>query len=417
MVSIMKMLSLLLPILVSLALVSCGGSGGSSGGPCGNDIGNGSEIVHGEGDPDGIKSFDNVMRSLAVHPADENQFWLGTEGNGILKGEYSGGTITWTRQRYGIRHLMGVYAEIFDIAISDANPDHLIAATNMGQGPLNGDNPEATGGIIWSTDGGSTWARKNCGIAQGSVASVAFLPGSTTQAWASTQSGESSSGYFEGVMYYTDDAGENWTEVPGTTMGGIKSLMSKILIAGSASPYSFFAFGRDVVGPSSVGLLSSSDDGLSFSETDGNATVKSLDVSGYDLFQGDGKTLFLTTETDRLYRSNDSGMSWMDFPASGRAIAVSPTDANIIVTGGIGPSAKIYRSTNGLGSPPLFTSVHTTASTTPYGHVDDIVFAPSNSSVVYLATQGYLVYRSADAGATWSLPTNGDAGAWLDANP
>lgn len=47
----------------------------------------------------------------------------------------------------------------------------------------------------------------------------------------------------------------------------------------------------------------------------------------------------------------------------------------------------------------------------PPGHFraapfQDIVFAPSDPSVVYAATEGYLVYRSADAGATWTLMAN-----------
>jgi photosystem II stability/assembly factor-like uncharacterized protein len=64
------------------------------------------------------------------------------------------------------------------------------------------------------------------------------------------------------------------------------------------------------------------------------------------------------------------------------------------------------RSTDGL-------QTHSRLVTTsvPPGHFrdppfHDIVFAPSDPSVVYAATEGYLLYKSTDAGATWTLMAN-----------
>ena len=34
--------------------------------------------------------------------------------------------------------------------------------------------------------------------------------------------------------------------------------------------------------------------------------------------------------------------------------------------------------------------------------IDDIEFAPSDASVVYVATKGYYIYKSTDSGLTWS---------------
>ena len=39
--------------------------------------------------------------------------------------------------------------------------------------------------------------------------------------------------------------------------------------------------------------------------------------------------------------------------------------------------------------------------------IRDIVFAPSNPSVVYAETDGYILYRSDDAGLTWRLLVKG----------
>ena len=83
-------------------------------GSCGNDIGNGNELIQG---PDGPanEDFDQVFRSLAVDPTDENIVFVGTERNGIFKSVDGGATWQWLR--CGIRHMIGGYPEVWDIAI------------------------------------------------------------------------------------------------------------------------------------------------------------------------------------------------------------------------------------------------------------------------------------------------------------
>lgn len=88
------------------------------------------------------------------------------------------------------------------------------------------------------------------------------------------------------------------------------------------------------------------------------------------------------------------GQCFYDLP-----IAVSPTDASLVLIGGAGNGtcARVYaRSTNGGAS-------FTAAGVADVGlHADAhaIVFAPSNSSIVYEGNDGG-IYRSSDGGATW----------------
>jgi hypothetical protein len=363
------------------------------------------------------------MRSLAVHPTNANELWLGTEANGIVHGVYSGGSYTWTRQRSGLRYCGDSYSEIYDIAISSSDPQTLLAVTNYGQNVLNAATEETNpGGVYWSTDGGETWERKNTGIAQGSVAAAAFLPGSTTHAWVATQSGSGGvdGSFVSGVMYSTTNSGSSWTEVPGTLMSDSgKSLFLKILLRGASAPFQFFAYGVNVLNlPASPGLLlASGSAGVSFSSASGNAAARSLYVSGFDV-AADGSAVYLSSSGGKYHRSTNNGASWDTFTVGADGVlAVSPANANVVIVGGTGPGAKIYRSVNALAGSPTFSEVFTTASQLPHGHVDDIVFAPSNSNVVYLATKGYLVYRSEDGGATWSLPANGNVRTWLNENP
>ena len=96
---------------------------------------------------------------------------------------------------------------------------------------------------------------------------------------------------------------------------------------------------------------------------------------------------------------------------SGRinAIAVSPTDNNIVVlataTGGI------WRSIDALASPPTFAPVSDSQVDLSVGSV---AFAPSNSNIVYAGMgdgdNGYLgtgVLKSTDAGVTWAKVNTG----------
>jgi hypothetical protein len=68
-------------------------------------------------------------------------------------------------------------------------------------------------------------------------------------------------------------------------------------------------------------------------------------------------------------------------------IAVSPADSNLVVFGSQG---NIRRSTDGLTSMIVVKSDLDT--------IREIVFSPSHPNVVYAEADGYILYRSDDAG-------------------
>ena len=76
-------------------------------------------------------------------------------------------------------------------------------------------------------------------------------------------------------------------------------------------------------------------------------------------------------------------------------IAVSPVNPNLVLFASFD---YVRRSTDSL------TTVQVVMR--PTSSVREIVFAPSDPKVVYAETDGYVLYRSDDAGQTWRLMVN-----------
>lgn len=99
-------------------------------------------------------------------------------------------------------------------------------------------------------------------------------------------------------------------------------------------------------------------------------------------------------ETGHFYRTTDKGLNWNvpnpDFPAPTQALAVHPTDPNLVITGG---GDRLMRSIDG-GS--TWSSVHTQSGL----DANEIWFAPNGQHALAATSKGLL--RSSDGGLTWT---------------
>jgi photosystem II stability/assembly factor-like uncharacterized protein len=139
------------------------------------------------------------------------------------------------------------------------------------------------------------------------------------------------------------------------------------------------------------------------------------------------RTIFAGARTGGVWRTQNNGTTWEPISdsagiASVGAVAVAPTDANVIWVGtgdnSLTRSAYwgdgVYKSTDG-GATWVNTGLRDTQ------HIARIVIHPANPNIVWVAALGHLatpnqergVFRSADGGRTWQrqLFTNDTSGA------
>ena len=364
-----------------------------------NDIGNGNTIISGPSAPT-EHDPDSVFRALSVHPTDPNTVYLGTETNGLVKSTDGGSN--WTRLRKGISHgSLGTYPEVYDISIAKSTPEVLYISTVGSPGPVIG----ASSGVYKSSDEGATWIRRNYQLQNARMTCINVDPTDPNIVVLGISGGYSTDvtdgNFYDGGIFRSSDGGANWTQIT-TGSDDDKNQFSIIKRAKNDSNklYTFgFSYAYADAGDASLnlGFLKSTDNGLTWVSF--ALALKSKWVNYFDL-SSDGNTIYAGVPDDyKIYKSTDGGDSWDSgfiVGTSCYAIAVSPSDPNRVLYGTVD---KFYLSTDGLQSSAAVLSGLSTV-------VDDIVFAPSDNTIVYAVMKGYLLYKSTDSGASFSLMKN-----------
>ncbi len=354
-------------------------------------------IVSGPSEPDLPQDNDSVFQSLTVHPADANTVVLGTERNGFLWS--TDGGESWSRYRAGLKSEGWGYSEIWDIDISASNPDVVMAATLGSPGPIIG--PGVDSGVYRSIDGGISWKVLNCGFETSRVTSIRIDPNNPDVAIAGLEggfpsfTGPGSDTYYPGGIYRTEDAGENWTRVDATEDGHLNGYW--IIRVVPQDPTQLVTFGMGYNDPTvNLGFMRGTNMGSDW-ELVGPSMRNKL-INNFDI-SADGQVIY-ANEGDVYHGwvSRDGGRTWSETPnlQVNGPIAVSPLDSNLVVFGAFN---QLRRSTDGLQTAQVVME-------NPLA-IRDIVFAPSDPSVVYAETDGYILYRSDDAGLTWTQLVRG----------
>jgi len=370
---------------------------------CGNALGNGNEIISGPSGPDppGGGDRDNAFLSLTVHPEDENHIFLGTERNGFL--ESTDGGVTWTRQRMGLRHSDVGYPEIYDISYAKSDPTILYAATVDSPGPLIGNYPSANAGVYKSIDSGKTWMRINCGITNARVTTVYVSPLDSDRAIVSTPGdypsftrSDVSDQFFPGGIFLTTDGGTTWVKkdpfIP-EDQNGYKYILSL-----ESDPNTLYTFGLTFNDPQkNTGFLKSVDGGETWIPF--APEYKQSHVAHFDIADG-GQTIYaiIDEEDSRdLIKSTDGGDTWETYflGSSGYTVTISPVDSEWVLFAKVD---GLYLSKDGLKSEEKVIDIDE--------NISDVVFAPTDPNTVYVIENGYVLHKSTDAGESFTKMIN-----------
>jgi len=228
------------------------------------------------------------------------------------------------------------------------------------------------GGVYKTTDGGQSWSHLPSLAPKSSVFALAADPQTQGTFYASV---------FEAGIFKTRDEGRTWTPVN-------NGLSDRVIQTLAVDPND----ANVVVAGSPTGLFRTADGGASWVQIPLLIGTKSILFDSVTA----GVVYAASLESDGVYRSTDSGVTWTRFRAglNGNLVvhlSTSPVSGAVFAVNGLG---AVYRLDRG-GSTWTFAGAGLPGTGQTLAH-------PTISGEVYAATVDG-IYRSTDNGATWNV--------------
>ena len=354
------------------------------------------------------------IRSIAVHPTDPNTVYIATASGGIWK--TTDGGQSWNDIANELPSL--TYGAI---TIDPNNPNILYAGGGEIQYGM-GDPWTFEGyGVYKSVDGGSSWIQITDGF--GSIThfgDIEVSPHNNSLVFAALGSGN----YFRGNMsnegiWRSTDAGLTWSR----TLNAVDAY--DIIIHPTDPNIIFAATGGGVT---TSGFYKSTDAGLTWNlSSTGLPSASNIKRIQISLANSSPSIIFAVIYQESgsiptvVYKSTNGGSSWNHisqgvylggcYPQNNcydqgwydLCIAVNSSNDQHVLLGNV----ELYQTINGSDFTVKRIPGGVDAWKCPV-HVDihKIVFAPSNSNIVYIGCDGG-IYKSTDAGDTWASVNNG----------
>ena len=338
----------------------------------------------------GPNNFAGRMLDIAFDPNNANVIWAGAASGGIWRSANGGST--WMPMDDQLPTLA-----IGCVVTHPTNSNIIYIGT--GEGGFNIDAVEGVG-VLKSIDGGATWTQTGLSflLSQGeAVNEMVIDPDNPNVLIAATRDG----------IYRTADAGATWARTLGTTSGWDGK---EVVMDPSNSNTVYAALGYPW-GNANNGIYKSTDNGVTWtiltsglpaSTTMGRISLTLSASSPNTLYAGIAHTINNGSSLLGIYRTTDGGSNWTlqsntpnHYNGQGwynNVIAVDPTNASIVYSGG----TNIYKSTN----------AGVTWSTITNGiHVDFHAIA-FNGGTVYVGCDGGL-YKSTTGGSSWTSINSG----------
>ena len=271
---------------------------------------------------------------------------------GIYKSTNGGQTWSPTSLQFNLDN----FYKISRILMDPSNPLIMLASTPAG--------------VYRTTDGWATHSLTNLG-AGNSIHDLKFKPGNPSVVYASGKNSMS------GIFWRSTDNGASWVNIPDGLPDNTE--VTRVIMGVSiADPNALYVLAGNLDG-GYQGLYKSTDEGLNFTAQSTSPNILNTDWPA----------------------SDNTGQATHDM-----AIAVSPSNANLVNVGGINQ----VRSTDGgvtwnlltywFGEDPSNPGIGNPVA--PYLHADvqSITYAPNSSTILYSTCDGS-VSRSMDHGVTW----------------
>ena len=309
-------------------------------------------------------TFEQTSLTGSLVPAmaidESGEVYAGTGSDGVFR-SHSYGAV-W--HSVGKTELQALNAQnVYSLAVDPANAARVVASTN-------------DGGLLATSDRGTTWQRLGSGFSSRTSRRVSFDPGDPQRYYAGSFNG--------GGLFVSTDAGNTWTS---RRIGPETAYLWTTHVDSSRAVY---------VGTVNDGLWRSTDFGTTFVRLgQGTLTdIRSVAVNG---------SRILASGRLGLFRSVDNGVTWTQIiTVYVSNITVDPSNPNTVYaamqTGGVSVStdggATFRAINNGL------TSLRTSRG-------NGVVIDPRRPTTLYIGTEEAGVFKSIDGGATWRSVNQG----------
>ncbi len=359
----------------------------------------------------GYFGIGRVMR-IVPEPGSTTRWWVCSAGGGVWRTTNSG--TSWSAVGHTSLPTLSTSDLVFDPDFATNQTVYLASGDYVGSGYSGGQNSV---GILKSTNGGTTWTTTGWTINASSNWRIArLLMNTQTKRLIAAANA---------MIRYSDNGGTTWTDATGITFGTVfRDMMFKaddqtVLVAGTSDGRIFrsinsgtswtmvqqvptnggrVALGSSIANPSRMYAVvaNSSTDGLhSFWRSDDAGVTWSV-VYQPTSFSSTNPNILSGTRQTQQTSTSTSGQGSYDL-----CCAVSPTDANLVVVGGV----NLYRTANG-GTTWNQISHWSSVSGVPTVHADHHTLNYVSSSLLLIGTDGG-VYFSANDGTSFTERNQG----------
>jgi photosystem II stability/assembly factor-like uncharacterized protein len=357
------------------------------------------------------------IRGIAVHPTDPNTVYIAVSSGGIWK--TTDGGQSWSDIASDLPSLS--YGAI---AIDPNNPNIVYAGGGEIEYGIGWPWYFDGSGVYKSTNGGSSWIQITNGV--GTITSfgdIEVSPHNSNIVFAALGNGNLFSGNFTGTLpnegiWRSTDYGLTWNR----TLDVIDAF--DIIVHPTDPNIVYAATGGGVT---TAGFYKSTDAGLTWTlSSNGLPSTSNIKRIQISLANSNDSTIFAVVYQESgsnptvAYKSTNggdtwehispgiqlggySGTYWYDQGWYDLSIAVNPSNDQQVLIGNV----ELHQTINGSD----FSVKRIPGGTNVWGcpthsDIQKIVFAPSNSNIVYIGCDGG-IYRSTNAGDTWSSINNG----------